>query len=208
MGSAPQPTSQMLGYTRHTLRAVVDALVPRTPELASSHGPEYVAGGVDVGLEEYLVEAFNGYQEHHHGRVSRLLKRFGVQNYPYATLVAILLDLMAVELLLRRDNEDPVPVATAKGPFARLSAKDRLRAIDLLETGTLGQLAERYEETLPHLGTVRFLALGINTFPLLGYYSEWGMQPDGSVPGWEQTGYPGPRDGFAAHRGYEIEEFE
>ena len=90
----------MGGYRRATLGALVDALLPRTPELAATLGPEHVTGGTDVGLAEYLVEAFDGYQEHHLGPLSTLLRRFGVRNYPYSLLVALLLDVVAVELLV------------------------------------------------------------------------------------------------------------
>lgn len=197
-------------YTTRNFRAVVDALLPRTPEMAATHGPEYVPGGRDVALETFVIEAFDSYQEHHHGRLSTVLRRLGVRNYPYAVLVAVLLDLVALELVCRRRNRDPVSVwaSPIAGPFRRLSEQDRLRAISLLEDGVLGTLADRFGDRLPHLGTVRFLAMGLNTFPLLGYYSEWSVDDDGEVQGWRQTGYPGPADGYTAHRGYEVTEFE
>ena len=198
----------MGGYRRATLGALVDALLPRTPELAATLGPEHVTGGTDVGLAEYLVEAFDGYQEHHLGPLSTLLRRFGVRNYPYSLLVALLLDVVAVELLVRGDNEESVEWWSLATPFARLGRTDRLRAIELLEEGALDSLATRTEHRLPVLGTVRFLALGATTFPLLGYYSEWPGSTAVANPAWQQVGYPGPQDGFAAHRGYEVEEFD
>lgn len=199
----------MCGYTRRRFRAVVEALVPRTPELESSHGQAYVPGGRDVALEEYVMEAFDNYQEHHLGRPSTLLRLLGVRNYPYAVVVAALLDVVAVELLVRRRNHEAVDRSPSPrvGPFERLSPTDRLRAIELLEEGILGTLADRFGDRIPHLGMVRFLAMGLNTFPLLGYYSEWSVD-DGMVQGWEQTGYPGAAAGYTAHCGYEIERFE
>lgn len=199
----------MTSYTRRNFRAVVEALVPRTPALESSHGEAYVPGGPEVALEEYVVEAFDEYQEHHHGYVSVLLRRLGVRNYPYAIVVAFLLDLVAVELLLRRRNRDRVSCTPGlSGPFARLSETDRLRAIDLLENGAFGTLTDRFGHRVPHLGMVQFLAMGLNTFPMLGYYSEWSADGDGAVQGWSQTGYPGPAAGYTAHHGYEVEAFE
>lgn len=197
-------------YTKRNVRAVVEALVPRTPEMAATHGPAYVPGGRDIALEEFVIESFNSYQEHHHGRLSKLLRRVGIRNYPYAVFVAVLLDLVALELVCRRRNRAPVTVRASPlvGPFRRLSETDRLRAISLLEDGVLGQLADRFGDRFPHLGTVRFLAMGLNTFPLLGYYSEWSADADGEVQGWNQTGYPGPADGYTAHRGYEVTRFE
>jgi hypothetical protein len=197
----------MIGYTRTNIEALVEAVVPHTPELARSHGEEQVPGGRDVDLASYVIESFNGYQEHHLGLLSRLLRRVGVRNYPYAVVVALLLDLVALELLVRRGNEGPVERWSLAGPFARLGRRDRLRAVELLETGALDSLAARFDDRLPVLGTVRFLAMGLNAFPLLGYYSEWpGADPE-SNPAWRQTGYPGPAGGYSEHMGYEVEQF-
>jgi hypothetical protein len=197
----------MLGYTRTNVRALVTAVIPRTPELAETHGEEHVPGGRDVDLTEYVVESFNGYQEHHLGALSTLLRRLGVRNYPYAVVVSLLLDVVALELLVRRDNEHPVEWRSLAGPFARLAPRDRLRALTLLETGALDTLAGLADDRLPVLGTVRFLALGVNAFPLLGYYSEWAGRDPASNPGWRQAGYPGPAEGYSEHMGYEVETF-
>ena len=197
----------MIGYTHTNVQALVEAVVPRTPELAESHGPEHVPGGRDIGLTEYVVESFNGYQEHHLGALSVLLRRLGVRNYPYAVVVALLLDVVALELLVRGGNEQAVQRWSLAGPFARLAPRDRLRALDLLETGTLDRLAGLADDRLPVLGTVRFLALGVNAFPLLGYYSEWAGESPASNPGWQQAGYPGPAEGYSEHMGYEVEQF-
>jgi hypothetical protein len=197
----------MIGYTRQNIRHLVDAVVPRTPELAESHGSEFVAGGLDVDLDEYVIDSLNGYQEHHLGPLSTVLRALGIRNYPYAVLVALLLDIVALELLVRRENEVPAAICSTATPFGRLARRDRLRALELLETGALDTLAERTQGRLPVLGTVRFLALGVNTFPLLGYYSEWPSETPGSNPGWQQTGYPGPREGYSDHMGYEVKQF-
>ncbi len=197
-----------MGYTRSNVRALVEAVVPRTPELAASHGEAQVPGGADVGLEEYVIESFDSYQEHHLGVLSTVLRRLGIRNYPYALLVAVLLDVVAVELLLRRKNERGVALLSLAGPFARLAPQDRLRAVELLETGALDSLAARFEERLPVLGTVRFLAMGLNAFPLLGYYSEWAGETQRANPAWRQTGYPGPAEGYSEHMGYEVESFD
>jgi hypothetical protein len=197
----------MFGYTRSNVRALVEAILPRTPELADRHGEAIVPGGRDVGLEEYVIESFNSYQELHLGPLTPLARRLGVRNYPYAVIVALLLDVVALELLVRRGNERPVRKATLASPFARLEPRDRLRALALLETGALDSLAGRVEHRLPVVGTVRFLALGVNAFPLLGYYSEWPGETPASNPGWRQCGYPGPAEGYSEHMGYEVESF-
>jgi len=50
-------------HTLDTYRSIVDAIVPRTPELADELGEEHVAGGLDVELEKFIVYDFNHFQE-------------------------------------------------------------------------------------------------------------------------------------------------
>lgn len=50
-------------HTRDTYRAIVDAIVPRTPELGEELGEEHVPGGLDVELEKFLIWDFNHFQE-------------------------------------------------------------------------------------------------------------------------------------------------
>jgi hypothetical protein len=50
-------------HTRDTYRAIVDAIVPRTPELGDELGEEHVPGGLDIELEKFLIWDFNHFQE-------------------------------------------------------------------------------------------------------------------------------------------------
>jgi hypothetical protein len=50
-------------HTVDTYRSIVDAIVPRTPELEDELGPEHVPGGLDVELEKFLIWDFNHFQE-------------------------------------------------------------------------------------------------------------------------------------------------
>lgn len=50
-------------HTADTWRAIVDAILPRTPQLESDLGPEHVPGGLDVELEKFLIWDFNHFQE-------------------------------------------------------------------------------------------------------------------------------------------------
>lgn len=50
-------------HTRDTYRSIVDAIIPRTPELEAELGPEHVPGGLDVELEKFLIWDFNHFQE-------------------------------------------------------------------------------------------------------------------------------------------------
>ena len=51
-----------MSYTRGTFAALVDAIVPETPELADL-GDGHVPGGLAVGLEEAVIERVNGFVE-------------------------------------------------------------------------------------------------------------------------------------------------
>ncbi|RBI58476.1 hypothetical protein DMJ13_26700 [halophilic archaeon] len=50
-------------HTADTYRAIVDAILPRTPGLEEELGPEHVPGGLDVELEKFLIWDFNHFQE-------------------------------------------------------------------------------------------------------------------------------------------------
>ncbi|MWG34558.1 hypothetical protein [Halomarina oriensis] len=50
-------------HTADTYRSIVDAIVPRTPELEAELGPEHVPGGLDIELEKFLIWDFNHFQE-------------------------------------------------------------------------------------------------------------------------------------------------
>lgn len=198
----------MTGYTRATLGALVDALVPETPALASTHGPEHVPGGIEAGADRVLTNALNHYRAVY-GPLGHLL-----DTYPYALAVSLLLDAAACELLVRRANEDRVrPQAglSTRGPYTLLSRRDRLQCLRLLEADGV---AHRLEDVLgprgPDPGALSFLVQGLHTIVLMAAYSDWGVDEPSpeTVQGWRQTGYPGPADGYPAFRGYEVEVFE
>jgi hypothetical protein len=50
-------------HTLDTYRSIVDAIVPRTPELEEELGEEHVPGGLDIELEKFLIWDFNHFQE-------------------------------------------------------------------------------------------------------------------------------------------------
>lgn len=181
-----------MSYARGTLAALADALVPETPALAD-RGDEHVPGARSTDVDELLLAALNGFQEAD-GPLWRLL---GYDAVPLAPVVAALLDLAAVELLVRRRAEDGLGAPAeefAGGPFCRLAGRDRLRALRLLED----------DGVLAGSSTVNYLAQAVVSVALFAYYSDWGE----SRQGWEQTGYPGPAEGYAVSMGYAVEAFE
>lgn len=193
-----------MSYARGTFAAFVDAVVPETPDLAS-RGEEHVPGGLAAGLDETLVEEVNGLQEVRGGPLAAL----GYETTPLAPIVAAMLDGAALELLARRRAEEGLSTpdeAFARGPFCRLSRRDRLRAVRLLESeGALPALADRLDA--PGLGTVQYLSSALVSLTETLYYGE--LTGDGETSqGWRQAGYPGPSDGYAVLLGYELDAFE
>lgn len=50
-------------HTRATFGAIVDAIVPRTPDLAAERGAEHEPGALEIGLEEFLSWTYDNAQE-------------------------------------------------------------------------------------------------------------------------------------------------
>ena len=221
LGLAPEPDTDF--HTTVTFRAVADAVVPRTPDLADDPGREHVPGGREVGLGDFLVVYVNDLFQFG-------LPGLGVRgNLPLAGPVANVLDAAALALVDRGENAaepsrehiddllDPTSStpasADAAGTFAQLSREDRLRAIDLLDEFEVEIRAFDGELFELDAGLVGQLVVG---FTEMIYYSEWQgyegfVRPPselshpndpGAVQGWRQTGYPGVAPGYAALRGY------
>jgi len=193
-----------VSYTEGTFAALVDALIPETPELAK-RGEEHVPGGLEVGLEEAVVNRVNNFVEAHG------LAALAGDTVPMAPVVAALLDAAAAELLVRRRSENGLQSPEdqfAIGPFSRLGRADRLRALRLLEDeGVVAELSERFDAA--SLGTVQFLASSLPILVEFVYYSEATAGPEEArSQGWRQAAYPGPADGYEVLLGYEVESFE
>ncbi|WP_255151998.1 hypothetical protein [Halorarius halobius] len=192
-----------MSYTRGTFAAFVDSVVPETPGMAD-RGEEHVPGGLAADLDELLVEEVNDLQP-----ASGPLAALGYDTTPLAPVVALLLDVAALELVVRRRAEEGFGSpddAYAGGPFSRLSARDRLRAVRMLESeGVFPALADRLDA--PGLGTIQYLAGALVALTESLYYGELTGDGEGSQ-GWTQADYPGPADGYAVMLGYELDEFE
>ncbi len=211
-------------HTAVTFRAVADAVIPETPNLGEELGAEHVPGGLANGLDEFHASYIDdGFQLG--------LPHVGfVGNAPLAEPVADVLDLAAEELVERGESESTpsadrvvaltvgneataAEVIDAAGTFAKLSRKDRLRAIGILDEFEIEFSPSDDELFELDAGLVGQLVVG---FTEMIYYSEWQGydefdQPPSerdhpndpaAVQSWRQTGYPGFADGYAALRGY------
>jgi hypothetical protein len=211
-------------HTRVTFRAVTDAVLPETPALGAELGAEHVPGGLEIALDDFLVAYVDdGFQLG--------LPHAGPHgNMPLADPIAHALDLAALALLDRGENASPpsahrplsllepgeasrAAVAEAAGMFSKLSRRDRLRAIGVLDEFQF-KLSPGADELFEFdAGLVGQLVVG---FAEMIYYGEWQgydefAQPPSqrvhpndpaAVQSWRQTGYPGFADGYAALRGY------
>lgn len=207
VGGTPAEAPIRDPHTQETVTALVEAIIPETPELAEERGEAYRPGAVTVGLDEFFVTFLNEL-------VAVGVPGFGhVDNARLSEGLAAALDAAAAELLARGRNEHPPTseAGVAGGPFARLSQRDRMRAISLFEEkeGDTGDLPGPFLEADGGL-----LAQLTNGFAPLVYYSDWAgydeymaprsereFDPD-DIVAWEQAGYPGIEDGYAALRGY------
>lgn len=189
-------------HTVATWKAVVDCIIPETPDLATRLGEEHQPGGLAVGLEIGLIEFIDSFL----APEATVPRAYATgETPPLSAVIADILDGAASELIARGGNEDPVKQRFEHGgPFASLSRTDRYRAIRNIETegGKYGS----------------FVAAIVAAFPAILYYSEWSGYDDfsdkhdrtfsGDVQSWTQTDYPGPTDGFAVLLGYEVRTFE
>lgn len=193
-----------MSHTRGTFAALIDALLPETPELAE-RGEEHVPGGLSVDLQDAVIARVNSFLE-----TQGPAKALG-DTVPLAPAVATLLEIGAVELLVTRRASDGLQSPAEEfsgGVFARLSREDRLRALRLLEEGgVFPRLTERLDSA--GLGAIQFLASSMPILVEFVYYSE-ATAEEGAVrsQGWRQADYPGPSDGYPVLLGYEVEGFE
>ncbi|WP_255196913.1 hypothetical protein [Halorarius litoreus] len=223
------PTPDTDPHTQLTYAAVVDAVIPRTPDLADDLGAEHVPGGLEAGLDAYLVtyvnDLFSG--------LSPAGDRTG--DLRLAEPVAMVLEEAAAELVARGGNEsapssrfvadltdrsttvgDAVDVAAA-GLFPRLSRQDRLNAMALFDEKAVDTAPLADELPVPLVESAgTLLPTLLVGFTEVVYYSEWQGYADitvrpserqftndsEAVQSWRQTEFPGVADGYAAFRGY------
>lgn len=167
--------------TKDTLSAFVDAVIPRSPELAKEYGEIQYYGALDFLIDEYLYLSLNEYQPN------------------LAEAAAQMLNAAAQRLLSRGENKKPLNLSE-NTIFASLSPDDRLLAIALLKNYQYGASHLLY----PYESIYFNVADNLIRITLLGYYSEWYgygttrlMEPNNRElefypPSWRQIEYPGP----------------
>lgn len=182
-------------YTIETFKALVDAIIPRTPGLAEEYGKIQYFGALNLHTDEYLILTLNNYY------------------IPLAEPTETMLDVAADQLVFIGDNKRLLDFSRfpGGGTFAALAPGDRFRALTLL--GQLKvYLADLQMPFRDNPGLVLSITIVLNRFTMMGYYSEWSgygstrlNTPNNRVLeyfplSWKQVGYPGPSLGYRALR--------
>ena len=170
--------------TQDTFKALVDAIIPRTPRLAEVYGEFMFFGALDYQTYEFLILSLDNYY------------------IPLAEPTAVMLDVVA-ELLLN------IPSYKGGGTFAAISPINRFLVLSRLEELEfhLIDLPMTFKE---HPEFILSISSSLNRITMMGYYSEWFgygstrlMEPNQRVlefspSSWTQVGYPGPSFSYRA----------
>lgn len=185
--------------TRDTFRALVNAIIPRSPGLAYEYGIVQYYGALDLHIDEYIILTLNSYE------------------VPLANATAEMLDMAAIQLIAAESGYENLNYYLFNGPvnFAVLDPYHQLGVIDLLRRLQidLNQLPVPFQNNPPLIiSTVNSLV----SSTMMGYYSEWAgygttrlYEPNQRkleyFPiSWKQVGYPGPSLGYHALRPYQF----
>ncbi|WP_143319503.1 hypothetical protein [Clostridium sp. HBUAS56010] len=182
-------------YVTDTIKAFVDTLIPRSPDLAEMYGAVQYYGAMDFDTDEYLVMSLD-----------RLYT-------PMTVVAAELLNAAAKQFLYESDDERNEDASSDGKYFLRLTPFERFAAMQILT----GSEAVNYYPVLDDVGVDEIIPVFplMNRLSYMGYYSEWWgygttrtLQPNQRVleffPGsWEQIGYPGPSRGYRVAQSYD-----
>lgn len=193
--SYSDPNYYSFRYTTETFKALVDAVIPRTPGLAEEYGKIQYFGALNLHTYEYLIITLNYYF------------------IPMSEPTAVMLDMAADQLIFIGENTRLLDFSQfpGGGTFAALAPVDRFRALTLLDElkVNLSDLPMPYTD---NPGFVTTFAGILTRYTMMGYYSEWFgygstrlMPPDDRklefYPlSWSQVGYPGPSLGYRVLR--------
>lgn len=173
-------------YVEDIFKALVDIIIPRTPNLAKLYGEKMFYGALDLLTYKYIILTLSDYYK------------------PLAEATAVMLDIIAERFTSIEENKEQLNTSlSGNGIFTSLSAKDRLRVLNLLKS-----LDFNYED-LPKIFQesptfILEISNSLNRLTMMGYYSEWygygttRLDPPNQrkfefAPlSWEQIGYPGP----------------
>lgn len=211
MYSSPSWFFGSMMNTKVTFQALVDAIIPFTPEIAIQLGQNQAAGGLNEHIDEYIIWSLDHYIDYH------ILP--DTINFPLSVITASMLNLAAHQFVVEVGNTVPLNLSLPYGGiFAALSREDRVRVISLLEQPglDLSYLPFPYRNN-PTL--LQSIIENLNRMIVFGYYSEWSGYGTTRLASpndrklecfplsWKQIRYPGRSIGYRDFRGYLVEKF-
>lgn len=170
-----------------TLQALVDAIIPRTPELALQYGNYMYYGALDFQTVDYVIWTLNFYP------------------IPLANAFAEVIDISTRYFIDINENKRQADYLhdLQNETFSSLQAPNRLYVLSLLEKLEFPLIELPYPFNSQE-DTIISLANTIIRIIFMGYYSEWYGYGDTkfnspsqrvfqfSPLSWTQAGYPGP----------------
>lgn len=167
----------LLQETRGTFKAFVEAIIPRTPELAIEYGEIQYYGALDLHTDEYLILSINEF------------------NSSLVNSTAQMLDAAAKELYINSIREVT---------FSSLSLSDRLMAISLLRQNQIfsSKLPIPFKNNIFNVidNLIKLTIMGYYS-EWFGYGTTRLNEPNQRrlefyPVSWKQVGYPGPTPGY------------
>jgi hypothetical protein len=184
-----------LQHTEKTFKALVDAIIPRTPKLAKEYGEVQYFGALDLYIYEYVILSLNNY------------------NVLLAKSIAKLVDAAAERLVLINQNKALRNFSefNEKNSFIGLSVIEQFKALTLLKYFTIHfeKVSTLFQDNSEFIVSIDSI---LSRYTIMGYYSEWSGYGNTrlntpnqrileSYPlSWKQIGYPGPSIGYRALR--------
>lgn len=170
-------------YTYETFMALVNAIIPRTPNLAELYGDIMFYGALDFYTDEYLVMMLNHYF------------------IPLYNITANLLNVASEEFIRLSEGSINDRFFSDEYPlFSQLSSEE----IFLITYQLVDYAAGNDQVNLQDYPGILTILTSLNRYTLLGYYSEWYGYGSTRMntpnqrflqyfpPSWEQVEYPGP----------------
>lgn len=183
-------------YTTATFQALVEAIIPYTPELSFKYGDYMAPGAAFQGIDQFVIWEFD--------HLVAIEINFNVHPVLLSGAIAQLLNAAASQLIhsgiIREPRKDYFP---GGGEFCSLSRNGRLLTLSYLERRQINHrdLPQPFQNNPHWIQIVIDLA---NRYTVFGYYSEWSgygstrlFTPEARkleyYPiSWKQISYPAP----------------
>lgn len=197
-GTPVNPDQNML-QTQNTFKALVNAIIPRSPDLAYEYGIVQYYGALDLQIDEYVILTLDSLN------VPLAMPTAEMLNYAASQYISSVIGSVRTDYSVFNTENN----FAALTPYHQLSIIEFLRQIQI----DLNLLPVPFQNN-PAL-VVSTMNLLVNT-TMMGYYSEWAGYGSTRLNepnqrklefypiSWKQVGYPGPSLGYHALRSYQF----